>query len=69
MKDFRQLKVWEKSHQLALSIYKAIKEFPEEERYGLTSQFPKDSHEKRHMDVEESKRIPASLLKALRADC
>ena len=38
MKDFRQLKVWEKSHQLALAIYKATKEFPKEELYGLTSQ-------------------------------
>ena len=38
MKDFRQLKVWEKSHQLALAIYKSTKEFPKEEVYGLTSQ-------------------------------
>src|SRR6266545_5951281 len=38
MKDFRQLKVWEKSHQLALEIYKATKNFPKEELYGLTSQ-------------------------------
>ncbi len=38
MKDFRQLKVWEKSHQLALAVYKATKEFPKEELYGLTSQ-------------------------------
>jgi hypothetical protein len=26
MKDFHQLKVWEKSHQLALAIYKATEE-------------------------------------------
>jgi four helix bundle protein len=38
MKDFRQLQVWEKSHQLALAVYKATKEFPKEELYGLTSQ-------------------------------
>jgi four helix bundle protein len=43
MKDFRQLKVWEKSHQLALSIYKATKEFPKEELYGLTSQIRRAS--------------------------
>lgn len=43
MKDFRQLKVWEKSHQLALAIYKATKSFPKEELYGLTSQIRRAS--------------------------
>jgi four helix bundle protein len=43
MKDFRQLKVWEKSHLLALAIYKASKEFPKEELYGLTSQIRRAS--------------------------
>jgi len=38
MKDFRQLKVWEKSHLLALAFYKATKDFSKEELYGLTSQ-------------------------------
>ena len=43
MKDFRQLKVWEKSHQLALPVYKATKEFPKEELYRLTSQIRRAS--------------------------
>jgi four helix bundle protein len=118
MKDFRQLKVWEKAHQLALAIYKATKEFPKEELYGLISQIrrssmsiptniaegcgrftdadfarflqiamgsaseteyqlilahdlgflPNDPYEKLHTDVEEVKRMLASLLKTLRAD-
>jgi four helix bundle protein len=38
MKDFRQLKVWEKAHHLALEVYKATAIFPKEELYGLTSQ-------------------------------
>jgi four helix bundle protein len=38
MKDFRTLKVWEKSHALTLAIYKATEEFPRQEQYGLTSQ-------------------------------
>jgi four helix bundle protein len=38
MRDFRELKVWEKSHQLTLAIYKATAKFPREELYGLTSQ-------------------------------
>ncbi|NIR18127.1 MAG: four helix bundle protein [Desulfobacterales bacterium] len=38
MRDFRELKVWEKSHRLTLAIYKATMTFPREELYGLTSQ-------------------------------
>lgn len=118
MKDFRQLKVWKKSHQLALAIYKETKKFPKEELYGLTSQIrrasmsiptniaegcglntdkefarflqiamgsaseteyqlilardleflSKETHEKLHTDVEEAKRMLASLLKTLRAE-
>jgi four helix bundle protein len=43
MKDFRQLKVWEKAHLLALAVYKATKVFPKEELYGLTSQISRAS--------------------------
>ena len=38
MKDFRTLAVWQKSHELALSIYGETKMFPKEETFGLTSQ-------------------------------
>ena len=38
MKDFRQLKVWEKAHLLAVAVYKGTKGFPKEEIYGLSSQ-------------------------------
>ena len=38
MKSFRELKVWNKSHILVLSIYKTTKLFPNEEKFGLTSQ-------------------------------
>ena len=118
MKNFRQLKVWEKSHLLALAVYRATKEFPREELYGLTSQIrrssmsvptniaegcgrnadaefarflqiamgsaseteyqlilacdleflPEVTYEKLHNDVEEVKRMLASLHKTLRAD-
>ena len=118
MKDFRQLKVWGKSHQLALAIYKETRNFPKEELYGLTSQIrrasmsiptniaegcgmntdkefarflqiamgsaseteyqlilahdleflPNDSYEKLHNEIEEIKRMLASLLKTIRAD-
>jgi four helix bundle protein len=38
MKDFKKLKVWQRSHQLTLDIYKVTAEFPREELYGLISQ-------------------------------
>lgn len=38
MKGFRELLVWQKSHQLTLSVYGASRSFAREELYGLTSQ-------------------------------
>ena len=38
MGDFKKLKVWQKSHQLALAVYKSTAGFPAQERYGLTGQ-------------------------------
>ncbi|MBN2003975.1 MAG: four helix bundle protein [Anaerolineae bacterium] len=38
MRDFHTLKIWEKSHQLVLEIYRATQTFPSSEMYGLTSQ-------------------------------
>ncbi len=37
-RDFKQLKVWERSHQLTLDVYRATASFPQAEMYGLTSQ-------------------------------
>ncbi|MEH2003445.1 MAG: four helix bundle protein [Nostoc sp.] len=38
MKDFRELKVWLRSHQLVLKVYEVTAKFPQQELYGLTSQ-------------------------------
>ena len=38
MRDFRELKVWERSHRLVLDVYEATGTFPREETYGLTAQ-------------------------------
>jgi four helix bundle protein len=43
MRDFREIKVWEKAHGLTLEIYKATGGFPREEIYGLTSQMRRSS--------------------------
>ncbi len=38
MKDFRELKVWQKAHQLTLAVYEITATLPREELYGLTTQ-------------------------------
>jgi len=38
LKDFKELKVWHKTYDLALAVYEASRSFPREEMYGLTSQ-------------------------------
>jgi four helix bundle protein len=43
MRSFRELKVWQKSHHLVLSIYRETAGFPKEEVYGLTSQMRRAS--------------------------
>ena len=43
MKDFRQLKVWEKAHLLTLGVYRTTSGFPREELFGITSQMRRSS--------------------------
>jgi four helix bundle protein len=38
MQNYKELKVWEKTHQFTLKIYEVTKVFPREEIYGVTSQ-------------------------------
>jgi four helix bundle protein len=38
MQDFRNLKVWQKSHSLTLELYKVTESFPGTEIFGLTTQ-------------------------------
>jgi len=38
MRDFKDLKVWEKAHSLTLLTYEETSAFPREEMYRLTSQ-------------------------------
>ena len=43
LKNFKELNVWRKAYELCLNIYKITKNFPLEERYGLTSQIRRAS--------------------------
>ncbi len=38
MRNYRDLEVWKKAHELTLQLYKVSRSFPREEIYGLTSQ-------------------------------
>jgi four helix bundle protein len=38
MQDYTKLAVWQKSHEFVLTIYTICPQFPDDERYGLTSQ-------------------------------
>jgi len=38
LKNFKELKVWQKAYQLCIEVYRVTKSFPKEEVYGLTSQ-------------------------------
>ena len=40
---FEHLKVWQKSHQLVLDIYKITKKFPKEEIFSLVDQIKRSS--------------------------
>ncbi|HEU0005833.1 MAG TPA: four helix bundle protein, partial [Terriglobia bacterium] len=43
MKDFHDVKVWQKGHALTLQVYKETQRFPKDELYGLTSQIRRAS--------------------------
>ena len=43
MRNFRQLDVWRKAHELTLEVYRLTANFPNQERYGLTSQLQRAS--------------------------
>lgn len=41
MRDFKELKVWQKAHQLVLAVYRDSLAFPPDERFGLTAHLRK----------------------------
>lgn len=38
-KTFKDLEVWQRAHEFVCIVYQETKHFPDDERYGLTSQF------------------------------
>jgi four helix bundle protein len=43
MRDFRELKVWQKAHQVAVNVFRHSRSFPAEERFGLTAHLRKSA--------------------------
>ena len=43
MRNYKDLRVWDEAHRLTLDVYKASRTFPQEERFGLTSQVRRSS--------------------------
>jgi four helix bundle protein len=41
--NFKNLKVWQKAVDLAVSVYELTKSFPSEEKFGITSQMRRSS--------------------------
>jgi len=57
MENFRKLRVWQKAHALVRSIYKITLQFPDAEKFGLTSQMRRASISVSANIAEGSKRI------------
>jgi len=43
MRDFKELKVWQKAHRLVLDVYQKSRSFPSDERFGLTAHLRKSA--------------------------
>jgi four helix bundle protein len=43
MRNFKQLKIWQKGFEIAVNSFKLTSTFPKEEKYGLTSQITRSA--------------------------
>jgi four helix bundle protein len=43
VRGFKELKVWQKAHEMTVAVYESTRAFPREELYGLTSQLRRSS--------------------------
>jgi len=64
LKNFQELKVWQKANELCLEIYNITKNYPAEEKFGLTSQTRRASVS-RPSNIAEVERMFKALNKSL----
>jgi four helix bundle protein len=43
MRDFKELKVWQKAHHFVIDVYRQSRSFPADERFGLTAHLRKSA--------------------------
>ena len=43
MHNYRDLKIWQRSMDLAVNVYKIVETFPKEEKYGLSAQIKRSA--------------------------
>jgi hypothetical protein len=61
MKDFKELKVWQKAHGMTVAVYLASRSFPKEEIYGLRF-LPSAAHNELEQKVVEVQRMLTALV-------
>lgn len=66
MRPFRELRVWDESHQLTLDVYRATGSFPNNERFALTSQLRRAAYSVPFNIVEGTSRGDAECRQFLR---
>jgi four helix bundle protein len=66
MRPFRELRVWEESHQLTLDVYRATGSFPNDERFALTNQLRRAAYSVPFNIVEGTSRGDAECRQFLR---
>jgi four helix bundle protein len=66
MRSFRDLRVWQESHQLTLRVYELTRTFPRDKQFGLTSQMRRPSASIATNIVEGSVRTRAEFAHFLR---
>lgn len=66
MRPFRELDVWQLSHDFTLKVYAVTEGFPRQETYGLTSQLRRAAYSVPMNIAEGSARSPKEFHQSLR---
>jgi hypothetical protein len=67
---WKDLKVWQKAHELVIRVYRVSARFPKAEMYGITSQIRRAaaSYESLESEYEQVSRMLNGLITSLRTN-